>query len=387
MKISIYALHLGVGGVEKYVSTLANMLCEEHEVEIISTYKMQEHPAFYLDSKVKVTYLLKDLKPNKEQLRASIKSKNPFKIVRELCYAVRVLYGKKHENIVSLKQCDSDVIISTRIFHNELIGRYAKDSIVKITGEHNHHNNNEKYIQSVIESCKKFDYFIPISKELSDYYYKAMAKNGVKSEYIKFCIDDNPNKRVPGFEEDAIISVGRLSQEKGTYDLISVFQKVYQKNNRARLHIVGDGPEYDAVAAMIKEKNLSDVIVLHGFRGKEYIYNLLSKSALYVMTSFTESFGIVLLEAMSCGIPCVAYSSAQGAHEIIEDGKNGYLIENRDSDEMRDKICELLENKAALCQLSKNAFATAEEFSYSNTKKAWLELMNKIVEEKEKRHD
>lgn len=386
MKISIYALHLGFGGVEKYVSTLANMLAEEHDVEIISTYRIEEHPVFYLDPKIKVTYLLGDLKPNSAELKASVKSKNLFKIAKEVCKAAKVLYLKRHNNIVSIKHCDSDVIISTRIFHNQLIGKYAKEDSVKITGEHNHHNNNKKYIRSVIRSCKKFDYFIPISKELSEY-YKPLLAEGVQSKYIKFCIDDHPDKSMPDFEKQDIISVGRLSQEKGVYDLISVFEQVHQENEKVRLHIVGDGPEHADVLRFIKEKNLEDAIVLHGFQSKAYIYELLPKMSLYVMTSFTESFGIVLLEAMSCGIPCVAYSSAQGAHEIIENGTNGFLIENRDCECMKEKICKLLANKETLRQLSKNAFATAEEFSYSNTKRAWLELMNAIAKEREKTYD
>ena len=61
MKISIYALHLGFGGVEKYVITLANMLADAHDVEIISTYKMQDKPAFYVRPEVKIQYLIEEL--------------------------------------------------------------------------------------------------------------------------------------------------------------------------------------------------------------------------------------------------------------------------------------------------------------------------------------
>ena len=65
MKITIMALHLGFGGIEKYVITIANMLSEKHDVEIISTYKMNEKPSFPLSDKVKVTYLIKNMVPNK----------------------------------------------------------------------------------------------------------------------------------------------------------------------------------------------------------------------------------------------------------------------------------------------------------------------------------
>ena len=105
--------------------------------------------------------------------------------------------------------------------------------------------------------------------------------------------------------------------------------------------------------------------------------------SLYIMTSYTESFGIVLLEAMSCGIPCIAYSSAQGAHEIIKNGYNGWLIDNRDEEKMMKKVLEVLSDPQRLRELSENAFATAEEFSYDNTKRAWLALMENISRKRE----
>ena len=382
MKITIYALHLGVGGVEKYVITLANMLASQHEVEIVSTYRMQDQPAFQVFPEVKVTYLLEKLKPNREELRASIKNKNCVEMIKQAEVALKVLWFKRKENIKSIKNCDSDVIISTRVFHNQLVGKFASKDIVKITGEHNHHNHNQKYIRQVIDSCKNFDYFIPISKELCEFYQEEMQKNGVRTEYIPFCIEDNPNKVTPEFANNTLISVGRLSHEKGIFDLLEVFEKVKIEKTDAILHIVGDGEERENLIQKIKEKGLEESIILHGFQGKDYIYHLLSEMSVYVMTSFTESFGIVLLEAMACGIPCVAYSSAQGAHEIIEHGKNGFLIEERDSERMKEKICELLDNRKELRKLSKNAFATAEKYSYQNTQNAWLALMQTIEEKR-----
>lgn len=381
MKITIYALHLGVGGVEKYVSTLANILVTEHEVEIVSTYRIQEQPAFELSPKVKVTYLMEKRKPNKEELKDAVQKKNIFRILSEGYKAFSVLILKYMLNKRSIKKCKSDVIISTRIFHNKLIGKYADKDIVKITGEHNHHNNNQKYIDEVVESCKNFDYFIPISRELSQFYDKLMKNNGVKTKYIRFCIDDNHDHLKPEFKNNSLITIGRFSEEKGIYDLIDIMSEIHKCDASVVLNIIGDGPEYTQVCNMIKERNLQDVIKLHGFRDKEYIYKVLPQMSLYLMTSFTESFGIVLLEAMSCGIPCIAFSSAQGAHEIIEDDVNGYLIENRDKKLMVNKIITLLNDRNKLMELSASCLNTAEKYSYENTKKSWLAFMRTIEEE------
>ena len=86
----------------------------------------------------------------------------------------------------------------------------------------------------------------------------------------------------------------------------------------AYLHIVGDGEEYKKIQAKIEYKNLENKVCMHGYMKKECIDELYAQCDVYLMTSYTESFGFVLLEAMACGIPCVAFDSAQGAKEIIE---------------------------------------------------------------------
>ena len=378
MKIVIYALHLGFGGVEKYVSTLANMLCEKHDVKIVSTYKIKEQPAFFIDPRVQIDYLIKDLKPNKEELLREFKSKNVIGIVKQLFIATIILLNKNFKNIKSIKSCEADIIISTRIFHNRIISKYAKNSIIKITGEHNYHNNNKKKIKNLIQSCKGFDYFIPISKYLCDFYEPKMRLIGVKTKYIKFCVDNNRIEAKRNLPGNNIISVGRLSPEKGYSDLIEVFSRIHKRNKKAKLDIIGDGPEREKLEKIIEEKKVKSSIKLHGYKDKDYVFSKMSESDIYLMTSYTESFGIVLIEAMSFGLPCVAFSSAQGALEIIENGKNGVIVQDRDKDVMVDNVCDLLDNKNCLKKFSKEATKTARTYSYDVTKHEWEEFIESL---------
>ena len=75
-KITFLSLHLGYGGIEKSVVAVANLLCHDYEVEIISVYKLYDEPAFKLDKRVKVHYLIEKYKPNKEAWKNSIKKLN-----------------------------------------------------------------------------------------------------------------------------------------------------------------------------------------------------------------------------------------------------------------------------------------------------------------------
>ena len=86
------------------------------------------------------------------------------------------------------------------------------------------------------------------------------------------------------------------------------------------------------------------------------------------MSSYTESFGIVLLEAYAFGLPAVSFTSAQGACEIISDNWDGYLVKDRDKEQMAKRICELITNYNRRFIMGKNAAKKAEEYSSDKIK-------------------
>ena len=93
------------------------------------------------------------------------------------------------------------------------------------------------------------------------------------------------------------------------------------------------------------------------------------------MTSFTESFGIVLLEAMSHGVPCIAYDSAEGAREIINSGDNGFLIKNRNLDAMVLKIRNLIENEKLRKNVGKAARESINKYTNEVVGEEWFTLI------------
>ena len=93
------------------------------------------------------------------------------------------------------------------------------------------------------------------------------------------------------------------------------------------------------------------------------------------MTSFTESFGIVLIEAMSHGVPCIAYDSAEGAREIITSGDNGFLIKNRNIDAMVLKIKNLIENEKLRKNVGKAARESINKYTSEVVGEEWFTLI------------
>lgn len=375
-KITILALHLGYGGIENCISNLANSLVDDYEVNIISTYKLYEKPVFKLSDKIKIKYLMTDLKPNKQELKQSLKKLKLITFLKEIKKSFKILKLKKNLMIEAIKNCDSDVIISTRDIHNNWLSKYGRDKTLKIGWEHNHHHNNKRYINKVTKSVLGLDYFVLVSKDLTKFYSEKLKDKKVKCVYIPNSIDFFPQEKAK-LETENLISIGRLSHEKGYLDLIDIFKELHQKYPDSKLNIIGDGPDRKKIEKKIRDNNLEDYIILHGFQEKEYINKYLEKSSVYIMTSYTESFGLVLLEAFAYGIPCVAYSSAEGANEIISDNWDGYLIKDRDKNKMIKRICELLSNRNRRLIMGANGIKKAQEFNTQKTKQKWIEIINR----------
>jgi len=368
-KVTILALHLGYGGIERAITDLANNITPFYDVTIVSTYKLYDKPVNDLNKKVKVEYLT-ELKPNKKEFKEALKSFKIITAIKELSKAIKILYLKKKLMVDYIKTCDSDVIISTRDIHNLWLGKHGNKKSLRIGWEHNHHHGNMKYANKIINSCKNLDYLVLVSKDLTNFYKE---KTNTKCIYIPNMVEKSNIKSE--LKEKNLISIGRLSPEKGFIDLIEVFKLVNKKHSDWTLNIIGDGQEKDTITSKIEENNLENKTILHGFLTKKEMEPLLEKSSIYVMSSLTESFGIVLLEAFACGIPCIAFDSAERKKEIISNNKNGFLIKNRNKEQMADKICELIESYNKRLKMGQLGLEKSYEYDSSKVIDKWINII------------
>ena len=368
-KITILALHDGVGGAEKYISTLCLMLKNYYDIEIIFTYKSKNR--IYDFCNAKITYLINDIS-NREELKHAIKHIKLGKIFKEGYKSLKILYLKRKLNIDAIKKIKSDYIITTRAFHNKYVGKYAKRGIIKIATEHNHHNNNKKYITKTLNCIKKLDYFVLVSKELYNFY---KDKTNIKCVYIPNTYDLNISKK-SDISNNKIISVGRLSSEKGFLDLIDVMEKVNEKDKNIDLSLIGDGTEKEKIENKIKDYHLENKIHLLGTLNSKEISKHLVDSTIFLMTSYTESFGIVLLEAMEAGILPIAFDTAQGACEILENDKE-ILIPNRDINLMAEKVLYYFNNRQVLQKKILENNKRKNKYNIKEVQKLWIALLEK----------
>lgn len=375
-KISILSLHLGYGGIEKSIVALANILCQKYEVEIACSYKLYEQPAFSIDKRVSIKYLISDLVPNKKNFVDAVNKKKFISALREGVKAFNILRLRRKTMIQYIKTTDADVIIASRDIFDNWLSQYGKNDVLKIGWEHNHYHDDLRYAKRIVRNSSKLDYLVLVSEQLQDFYKKKLENSKCQCVYIPNIIDSIPSN-CSLLTEKRLISVGRLSKEKGYIDLLKIYSILFEKHPDWVLDIIGDGPEKDKLQSFIHGHNLEKNVTLHGFRNREYIDEMLHNSSIYVMTSFTESFGIVLIEAMSHGLPCIAFSSAEGACELISSGENGYLIKNRSYPAMIKKIEDLMEDLDTRRELGKAGRVCVKKYTADVVKEQWYNLIEK----------
>ena len=156
---------------------------------------------------------------------------------------------------------------------------------------------------------------------------------------------------------------------------MDVFYLIHEKYPDWKLNIVGDGEEKDKIISKINKLGLTDSVVMHGFLDNDKVGELLSNSSVYIMSSYTESFGIVLLEAFSYGVPCVAFDSAEGASEIISNNWDGYLIKDRNKEEMAKRVCSLIDNYNRRFIMGNNALKKADKYSLEEVREKWKKII------------
>jgi L-malate glycosyltransferase len=161
--------------------------------------------------------------------------------------------------------------------------------------------------------------------------------------------------------EKVLIHVSNFRAVKRVPDVVRTFAKIVQKVP-AKLLLVGDGPEMTVVCRLVKELGLEPYVLLLG--KQDSLEELYSISDLMLLLSQKESFGLVALEAMACGVPCIG-TNIGGIPEVIEDGKNGFICDLGDIDGFYEKAIYLLQDSDAHRRFSQNAIDIVHERFHS----------------------
>lgn len=169
-----------------------------------------------------------------------------------------------------------------------------------------------------------------------------------------------------------VIFVGRLNEQKGLEYLIETWERVHQKHKDWILQIYGDGEQRDLLLHLIREAKLEDAVVVN--HSTRQIMDKYLESSIFLLTSRFEGFGMVLIEAMACGVPVVSFDCPWGPADIIKNGEDGFLVEYLNTTEAAEKVVQLIESPELRMKMGIRARENVQRYGRNTVMKQWIEL-------------
>lgn len=219
--------------------------------------------------------------------------------------------------------------------------------------------NKSKRKKKIISILKRADKVIVLSPEWKRRFDNTFElencvalENGIDEERLKPAITD------PEEHPHVLVSLGRLGQRKGTYDLINAIEIVKEKIPDVKCYLAGDG-EIEKCRDIIQKKNLNDSIILTGWVGFDDKLDLLKKSSIFVLPSYNEGLPMAILESMACGK--VVISTTVGAIPEVVKADNGILIQPGDVNALASAIIKYCNDLQAIRTVGKNNISFIRE--------------------------
>ena len=375
-KIAITALHLQHGGVEMAISLLANALCEAgYEVQILCTYWLGD-PVYPLDPRVKVTYLTQDV-PNREAFRQAVAHKNPIQILKEGLRAVGILRRKKSTMRRAIAGISEGTILSTRNEHTVLLSRYGKPQVKKVAQLHHDHRFDPKLIRDFQRNYQNIDVLALLVPQLTQEVQEFMKGHNTHTQCVTIgnFLQGDPCPLPPQKRERQVLAVGRLHPDKGFDRLLQIWALAAPRHPDWTLKIVGEGTLEQALKAQCQDLGLEQSVVFAGALPHDQVMQEMQRSSIYAMTSVSEGFGFVLIEAMACFLPIVAYDVRVGPGALVENGQNGYLVEDGQTAAFAQRLEELMDHPQLRQEMGQAGKAKSRTYEKECVMEQWLAIL------------
>lgn len=180
-----------------------------------------------------------------------------------------------------------------------------------------------------------------------------------------------------------VICAGRLNEQKGFDLMVKAWKNVAARHKDWELAIFGDGELKEVLVQQVQIYNLSDSVKIMPFT--DNIYKEYTQSSVFVLSSRYEGFGLVLAEAMSCGIPCISFDCHYGPSDIIKDGKDGLLVTNGDIAALANAICWMIEHDDERKAMGRRAKQNVDRYSPKVIMAQWNDLFHKLYNKQQER--
>ena len=373
----VYCIHstYNPGGMERVLLNKVRYLVGKggYEISIVTTDQKGRRSFFPFPSEVKMT----DLGIN----YTDDKFKDPFTKIagyfrRKRLHKKRLtayLKEVRADIVISLYPCESSFIPSIKDgskkileFHQCKLVRlcYDRKGIIGLTDKIRT-RMDEKMV-------RRFDRFVVLTEE--DKGYWGDLPNILVIPNAALAI---PEKKTT-LSAKRVIAVGRLDHQKAFDRLIKAWSLISPASRPGwRLDIFGQGEWEEMLKNMITELGLSDSVSVN--RPTQRIFDEYSASAFLAMTSHYEGFPMVMIEAMSCGLPVVTFDYPCGPKDIITEGVDGLIVKDGDLQAFANAMASLMNDKTLLESMSAQAPKVVERYSEEKVMEKWENCFRSIL--------
>ena len=292
-------------------------------------------------------------KPNKVDLSHFVQIVNDFKphvihsnlFIAELITHEVVFPGIKyfthcHDNMPQLR----NFTLNTLTQKSLLTDFYEKQHLVK-----RYVKCNNKFISISADTTAYFKHVLPSALKPNIF----QLHNAIVVNRFKGAIGNRDLQKI------RVVNVGSFLTKKNQQFLVDIGLELKGRGLPFEIIMLGEGRDYDKVKAKVKAANLQNEIMMPG--NTVDVVSYYSNANVYVHTATYEPFGLVLLEAMASGLPVVTLDG-KGNRDLIEEGKNGYMIYDQNAAAFADAIEKIVNNKVTYNNLSANAIAFAKQY-------------------------
>jgi glycosyltransferase involved in cell wall biosynthesis len=362
------------GGIARVVARLANELVASRPVEVIGLRRLKVR-AYPLDDRIKVTYVVDaptgvarwvDSLPS---LRAGMNKRQGQSALVDILLP-RVL-----------RTLGPGVVMSTRPLLHVAAARYAPRHCILVGQDHGNLEFREANasLRHVARAIDRLDRFVVLTEADAESYRARYPKAADRIQVIRnaapWPVLDRPTQRRP-----VIVAAGQLGKRKGFDRLIDAFAPIAEQRPKWQVHIYGDGVRRRELAQQISDRGLRGRVILKGrTRNMEQV---LEEAGVFALTSRNEGLPMVLIEAMTKGVPVVSFDCPRGPAEIVDDFVTGRLVDNGDIEGFTAALLALMDDPDLREQMSRHALERAERYQLEKIMQSWNSLLDSVIAER-----
>jgi len=379
--VYIYPQFVERAGTERILADKMNYLADHEDYEVFFvTYEQCARPlAFPLSSKIR--YIDLDIKyhscyrfnlfvrlfkwwqlDKQLQIRYNeiITELNPDIVITTTSYSRPVQMVAKCP-IMSKRILESHIDRRYIMSNNPLCRRNIKDWLFGV---------RDMYV--LTKNARKFDLLVALNRSDAIDWSKYL-----KTIVISNMVHMNSTNSLARLENRRVIFVGRYTLQKGILDLLRIWKIVHSRFPDWQLNLYGEGEMRDELITQSEQLNAN----ININAPSSNIFECYLDSSILVVTSLYEPFGLIMPEAMSCGLPVVAYNCPEGPGQIITDGVDGFLVPCRNEMIFVEKLCLLMDSYELRRKMGGAAVISSQRFSGSVIMPIWVDLFRQLLKE------